>query len=171
MAFTNLQVALSELPTFEDIEFTDLDPSYAWLVCGVVVVVEILLTGIALIFFSEFEIPQEIRERFWYAVVGLLGCFVLFPLYKFKATRAIRYAIRDHDVVLQSGLVWLSEVVQPIRRIQHVELTRGPVEKRLGLANVRLFSAGSGKATFTIPGLRLITAARIRRYVLQAGRR
>ena len=62
-------------------------------------------------------------------------------------------------------------MIQPIRRIQHVELTREPVEKRLGLANLRLYSAGSGKATFAIPGLRLLTAARTRRYVLQAGRR
>ena len=171
MAFPNLQVALTELPSFEDVEFDDLDPSYAWLVCLVVVLVELVLSVIAIIVWWELEVPQEIRERAWLVAVPMLGCFVLFPYYRFKASRAIRYAIRDHDVILQSGLIWLSEVIQPIRRIQHVELTRGPVEKRLGLANLRLYSAGSGKATFTLPGLRLLTAARARRYVLQAGRR
>ena len=53
-------------------------------------------------------------------------------------------------------------------RIQHIELARGPIEKRLELAGLRIFSAGTGAETMTIPGLNLATAQRIRSHLLDA---
>jgi membrane protein YdbS with pleckstrin-like domain len=137
-------------------------------VCSVTLTAEIALTTAGVLLWLLLDIPAEARERMVFAGGSGLGIFLLLPIYRFKATRAIGYAVREHDLILKSGLFWQKEVIQPIRRIQHVELTRGPLEKRLGFANVRLFSAGSARATFTIPGLRLITAARIRRHVLSA---
>jgi len=49
-------------------------------------------------------------------------------------------------------------------------MERGPIDKWAGLAKLKLFSAGSMRETFTIPGLPLRTAARIRRYVLNLQR-
>ena len=170
MTFTNLQVDLSDLPTFENIEFNDLDPKYARLVCWVAVCIEGLLAGTAITLWWLLDVPQPLHERVMTISAITLFVLTVFPLFLFKAARAIEYSIRDHDLVLKSGLFWRKEVIQPIRRIQHVELTRGPLEKRMGLADIRLFSAGTSGATFKIPGLRLITAARIRRYVLQAER-
>jgi membrane protein YdbS with pleckstrin-like domain len=170
MTFTNIEVALADLPTFEDVAYQNLDPSYARMVCAVTVVSESFLLLTALIILALVDIPGDGRLPISVAGAATMVIFILVPLYRFKAARAVGFAIRDHDLILRWGLFWQREVIQPIRRIQHVELTRGPLEKRLGLANIKLFSAGTGKATFTIPGLRLITAARIRRYVLQAER-
>ena len=168
MTFTNIEVALADLPTFEDVAYQNLDPSYARMVCAVTVTVESFLLLAVLIILTLVDIPADGLLPISMAGAAILIIFILFPVYQFKAARAVGFAIRDHDLILRWGLFWQREVVQPIRRIQHVELTRGPLEKRLGLANIKLFSAGTGKATFTIPGLRLMTAARIRRYVLQA---
>ncbi len=170
MPFTNLEVTLSDLPTFENIEFNNLDPSYARLVCLVVVLVECLIAAMGITIWWLAEVPEPLKEQASSILGPVLLFMAIFPLYVFKAKRAIKYSIRDHDLVLKSGLFWQKEVIQPIRRIQHVELTRGPLEKRIGLANISLFSAGTSGATFTIPGLRLITAARIRRYVLKMER-
>ena len=170
MAFTNVQVAPEQLPTFENVTFHDLHPSYARMLCGLTVCVELVLLLVALGVTLQLQILSELWSQYALVMMTVLVIFILWPIYRFKATRAIGYVVRDHDLILRSGLFWQREVVQPIRRIQHVELTRGPLEKRLGLANIRLFSAGTGKATFTIPGLSLVTAVRIRRYVLQATR-
>ncbi|MCZ6641984.1 MAG: PH domain-containing protein [Gammaproteobacteria bacterium] len=170
MSFTNIQVALSDLPTFENIEFNDIDPSYARLLCSVALVVEGVIAGIGITIWLFVDIPPTFQEQtlsIWGSVLSLMA---ILDLYLFKAARAIKYSIRAHDLVLKSGLFWRKEVIQPIRRIQHVELKRGPLEKRMGLASISLFSAGTSGATFTIPGLRLITAARIRRYVLHTDR-
>ncbi len=170
MAFTNIEVALCDLPTFENIEFNDIDPSYARLVCCVALVVEGVIAGIGITISLLADIPPPLQEQAMPIWGAILFFMTILPLYLFKATRAIKYSIRDHDLVVKSGLFWRKEVIQPIRRIQHVELTRGPLEKRIGLASISLFSAGTSGATFTIPGLRLITAARMRRYVLQTER-
>jgi len=78
----------------------------------------------------------------------------------------VRYAIREHDVIVQSGVFWQKETLQPIRRIQHVEQHQGPVDKRFGLYELKLFSAGTGHFTFRIPGLAADAAARIRQFIL-----
>ena len=171
MAFTNVQVTLSELPTFEDIDYLDLERSYAWLVCLVALTVEVVIVAIAIVLSMVIPPPPPMQGLGTSIGLAVLIVMAWIPIYRFKAARVTRYAIRDHDLLLRSGLFWQSEVIQPIKRIQHVELLRGPLERRLGLANVRLYSAGSGKATFTIPGLRLLTAARMRRYILQTDRR
>lgn len=170
MTFSNLQVALTDLPTFETVEFGMLDPSYARLVLLIALVVEGLLIGVGVTLWLLLEIPSELREQSTNIGAVALSAMALLDLFCFKSARAIKYSIRDHDLVMKSGLFWQKEVIQPIRRIQHVELTRGPLEKRLGLAKIHLYSAGTSGATFTIPGLRLLTAARIRRYVLRVER-
>jgi len=170
MTFTNLEVAIDDLPSFTEIEFRQLESAYARLVLGIVLMVEgfLLLVGLLVWFLA-------IRPAGGY-VVAIVFCvatlvMVLNAVYRYKAAKAIGYAVREHDLLRRSGLFWQKEVVQPLRRVQHVELTRGPIEKRVGLASISLFSAGSGRATFTIPGLKLITAARLRRYVLRTDRK
>jgi hypothetical protein len=79
----------------------------------------------------------------------------------------IRYAIREHDVIVHAGVFWKKETVQPIRRIQHVEQHQGPIDKRYGLYELKLFSAGTGQFTFRIPGLDATAAARIKQFILE----
>ena len=56
---------------------------------------------------------------------------------------------------------------QPITRIQHIELKRGPIERKVGLARLQVFSAGGEMHTFEIPGLPLETAQQLRQFILQ----
>ncbi len=168
MVFHNLQVDPDSLPSIDDLTFVDLDPRYARLrfgiALGLVSVGLILLIAEALIIHGFFgSVPWG---AFVLGMVLILFALVVLPLYRYKEAKAKGYAVREHDVTLRSGLFWKSEIIQPIRRIQHIELTRGPVEKRVGLANIVLYGAGSTGATFTIPGLSLRTAVRLRRVVL-----
>ena len=69
---------------------------------------------------------------------------------------------------MRKGIFWQRQVIQPLVRIQHIELARGPIDKRLELAGLRIFSAGTGTETMTIPGLNLATAQSIRSRLLDA---
>ncbi|MDA1076715.1 MAG: PH domain-containing protein [Proteobacteria bacterium] len=166
MTFTNIQVSLDDLPSVDEVRFTDLKASYARLQLFVALGIEaIVLVSILLIALFAPR-PADDGEMPVLIMVIAAVLLIVFPVYRFAAARAKGYAVREHDVILRSGLFFQKETVQPIRRIQHIELTRGPLEKRLSLANLKLFSAGSGRATFTIPGLSLRSAARTRRYIL-----
>jgi membrane protein YdbS with pleckstrin-like domain len=58
-------------------------------------------------------------------------------------------------------------VIQPLSRIQHIELKRGPLERSAGLATSHVYSAGGGAHTFEIPGLPVEQAQGLRQFILQ----
>lgn len=170
MTFNNVQVDVSALPDALTVDYERVDPRFAPINAAVAVVIQaFVLVTIAV--GAQFENDlQAILAAPMPVFVGVGFLFVAVPLVVFLHCRAYGYAVREHDIVLRKGLFWRAEIVQPLIRLQHVELVRGPLEKALGLAKLKLFSAGSGRETFTIPGLPLRNAARLRRYALTSAR-
>ena len=81
------------------------------------------------------------------AVVGLgIGRAVL--LY-----RSWEYVVRADSLYLSRGVVTRVRTVVPYVRVQHIDTTRGPVERLLGLSTLVVYTAGSRGADVTIPGL------------------
>lgn len=72
------------------------------------------------------------------------------------------YAIGEEEVDLREGLFVITRTVVPMVRVQHVDLHRGPVSTRLGLAEIELHTAAG---SVTIPALDRDEAERIRRQV------
>jgi hypothetical protein len=63
------------------------------------------------------------------------------------------YEIRDDALYLERGVLTRVRTVVPFVRLQHVDSSRGPVERALGLASVVVYTAGSRGADVTVPGL------------------
>lgn len=76
--------------------------------------------------------------------------------------RCWSFAVRDADVVIRRGVLWRVTSIVPHSRIQHVDTTNGPLERKLGLSSVVLFTAGTVGASITIPGLPATEAAELR---------
>jgi membrane protein YdbS with pleckstrin-like domain len=165
MSFTNAQVAPETLPQFADVEYRALHASYAPVLLGVALgflIPALLIWNVLLI---VFVVPQGALVAALYFATGLL-LFTLLGWLAWKSARVTRYALREHDVIVQSGIFWRKETIQPIRRIQHIEQHQGPIDKRYGLYELKLFSAGTGHFTFRIPGLDARAASSIRQYIL-----
>ncbi len=77
------------------------------------------------------------------------------------------WAMREHDLIAKSGVLWRSVTVLPIARIQHVETSHGPLERFHGIARVKLFTAGGMTADLVLLGLDLETADRLREYLVE----
>lgn len=56
----------------------------------------------------------------------------------------------------------------PIRRIQHVDFLEGPWERRLKLARLQIYTAGTKRASHELPGLERETALHLRRRLILA---
>jgi membrane protein YdbS with pleckstrin-like domain len=67
--------------------------------------------------------------------------------------RAWRYEVRDDALYLERGVFTRVRTVVPFVRIQHVDSSRGPAERLIGLASTVVYTAGSRGADVTIPGL------------------
>ena len=85
----------------------------------------------------------------------VLAVGVAFALLRY---RYWRYEVRADDLFLERGVLVRTRTVVPFVRVQHVDSSRGPVERALGLANVVVYTAGSRGADVTIPGLAPETA-------------
>ena len=83
-------------------------------------------------------------------VVGLISLVViaLTP----RRVRAIGYALREDDLVFRRGIMWTRVVAVPYGRMQLVDITRGPVARLLGLADLKFVTAAATSGV-AIPGL------------------
>ncbi|WP_146907363.1 PH domain-containing protein [Arenimonas daejeonensis] len=53
------------------------------------------------------------------------------------------WRLDDRGLQVRRGLVWRSEVLVPRTRVQHLDLERGPIERRHGLATLVVHTAGT----------------------------
>ncbi|MFE3767461.1 PH domain-containing protein [Streptomyces sp. NPDC059104] len=75
--------------------------------------------------------------------------------------RSWRYAERADDLLISRGVLWREQTVVPYGRMQLVEVTSGPLERRFGLASVQLHTAAAASDA-RIPGLVPGEAERLR---------
>jgi len=78
-----------------------------------------------------------------------------------RTVRSWGYAERAEDVLVTSGVLRRQLVVVPYGRMQFVDVTAGPLDRKFGLATVQLHTAAAATDA-TIPGLVPAEAARLR---------
>lgn len=92
-----------------------------------------------------------------FAALVLYGLFVgVFPTLRW---RRWRYEIREEEVDLQRGIVWVSRTLVPLARIQHVDTQNGPLQRWFGLSTVIFYTAAGANH---IPELAAPIAAEVR---------
>lgn len=64
-----------------------------------------------------------------------------------------QYAIRERDLLVQSGVLFQRRSSVPHNRIQHVDTRQGPVERAFGLSQVVVYTASGLSSDGSIPGL------------------
>lgn len=82
--------------------------------------------------------------------------------------RSWRYAERADDLLISRGVLWRELTVVPYGRMQLVEVTSGPLERRYGLARLQLHTAAAATDA-AIPGLVPAEAERLRDRLTELG--
>lgn len=143
-----------------------LSPRYTWLYCiQVLVFFAVLIAAAAIIFVTNSNLAaQPVKAQLWVLAPVIILC----TLFAAMSARAKKYMLSEHHLSFYAGVLFKSVVVQPFTRLQHIEITRGPLERVLGLATLRLFSAGGSQHTMAIPGLPVAAAERLRSSILDS---
>ena len=79
--------------------------------------------------------------------LGLLVSAVVAPLWRY---RVHRWDISDQAVYTRTGWLVQERRIAPISRVQTVDTYRGPLDRMLGLANVRVTTASSAGAVHIV---------------------
>lgn len=92
----------------------------------------------------------------YYAILSLITgplCVLLFPPMYFKY-HTLRYRFDDEGIAASWGILWRQEVYLTYRRIQDIHVSRGIIQRWLGLANISVQTAsGSATPELTIEGI------------------
>ncbi|WP_343856265.1 PH domain-containing protein [Aliiglaciecola litoralis] len=168
MEFENNVLVSDQLPDPSIINFESLPPRYRTSVILSTVASFLMFTVVMSVYRLQpfFPVPPLLEEFYLAILLILFGLTCLVCCVQFITLPYKRYCLREHDLHFASGLVFRKIVSQPILRIQHVELKRGPIERLFNLATLQVFSAGGASHTFEIPGLNKETADRIRYFLL-----
>jgi membrane protein YdbS with pleckstrin-like domain len=86
-------------------------------------------------------------------VVVAAAVFVVSAVFAVLRYRSWSYEVREDSLYLERGVVTNVRTVVPYVRIQHVDASRGPIERAFGLATTVVYTAGSRGADVSIPGL------------------
>jgi membrane protein YdbS with pleckstrin-like domain len=96
------------------------------------------------------------------AAAFALAALAFALLYPPRAFARYGYALREHDLLIVSGVLVHDIVSIPAGRIQHVDVHQGPFERHLGLASIQVYTASGGRADGEIQGLLKETADALR---------
>ncbi len=165
---SNQQVELSGTCKVEDMVLHSLSPKYRSLNIIISLVIGFVMVAIILLLAIQplFSMPQKYLDYYYIAVMAITFLTLWSVLHSYFADPKKKYAIREFDVHFQSGLLFSSTVSQPIMRIQHIEIERGPIERSAGLATLQVYSAGGANHAFQIPGLVYEKAIELRQFIL-----
>lgn len=103
----------------------------------------------------------------WLVLIMLLiwGA-VRWPRVEYRRTH---YIVTPIGIEIHRGVIWRSIINVPRSRIQHTDVTQGPVMRRYNLAALVIHTAGTENATVTLAGLAHPTALELRDYLIQGG--
>jgi hypothetical protein len=100
----------------------------------------------------------------WAVITGVLGWW----LHRWAALhhRYASYTVNAEDIEIRSGVVWRKAISVPRSRVQHTDVSQGPLERRYGLGTLGIYTAGTDHAKVSLDGLEHETALRIRDHLL-----
>ena len=123
---------------------------------GAVIALTLAVTGV-LIVFDDIVPAFTAWILFGAVAIGGLANLILIPF----RVLAMRYLLRPDDFVFRRGVIIQRQVAVPYGRLQLIDISRGPLARILGLAEVRLVTAAATTA-IAIPGVPLERAHELR---------
>ena len=82
------------------------------------------------------------------------------------AYRHTRYRLDGTGIEIREGIIWRTVTNVPRSRVQHIDVSQGPLERRAGIASLAIYTAGVRHAMVALPGLDHDRALRIRDFLL-----
>jgi len=162
--FQNPEILLSELPGTENVAWQALDPAYKKLqrLQYSILVLVIALSLTLLTTLTDIPLfPAAVFWTTWAIATGLLMSWPGIALPKRG------YVLRDKDILFRKGVIWRSITAIPFNRIQHVETSSTPFDRKFDLATLQLFTAGGSSGDLKIDGLKAEVAEQLRVFILE----
>ena len=95
--------------------------------------------------------------------LGLIWHTLQWPELSYKHTS---YKIDALGIEIRRGVIWRTVVNIPRSRVQHIDVSQGPLERRFGLGTLAIYTAGTAHSMVALQGLEHTTALAVRDHLL-----
>lgn len=162
--FENVEVTLENLPRAESVDWHSLDPNLKKLqqLQGLLILLGAAIPLSLVTFFAGVPLLPEVA--IW---TGWLLTLIVVLVWPGIALPKRGYVIRDKDILFKKGVIWRSVTAVPFNRIQHVETSSTPFDRKFRIASLQLFTAGGSGGDLKIDGLATDTAEELRVFILR----
>lgn len=100
-----------------------------------------------------------------WVLIAIVGIFVVTLIVEPRRVRSIGYQLREDDLLFRRGIMFQRFVSVPYGRMQLVDITRSPVARALGLAELKFVTAAAATGV-VIPGLPMNDAEQLRDHLV-----
>jgi membrane protein YdbS with pleckstrin-like domain len=164
--FENEQLNVHSLPSVENLIFQPLEKDYlkvSMIAASIFSLIFIVAASVLIYILGE-DSPFLLRVSIGIGalVLASLVLWLTYMGFHFK-----KYALRQKDIVFQSGYVFRSQTVVPFNRIQHCEINQGPIDRIFDLSSLKIFTAGGSYSDLSIPGLQKFTAEDLKHFIIK----
>ena len=140
-----------------------LDPRYVPLQRLVSAIVGLVLAVVSLVgLFATSSLTwfAYLALGVWVPFTGLLAWLALrWPSIDY---RHWRYRVDADALHIWRGVVWREAIAVPRSRVQHIDVSQGPLERSYGLASLSVYTAGTHYSRVDLPGLDHAVALAVR---------
>jgi membrane protein YdbS with pleckstrin-like domain len=125
------------------------------------------LIAITFAIFVSDDMPGPVRillPALWFVLVSL----GVWHAYRWppRAYEHTFYRVDDQGVEIRKGVYWRAVINVPRSRVQHIDVSQGPIERRYGLGTLVIYTAGTDHAKVELSGLEHGRALAIREHLL-----
>jgi membrane protein YdbS with pleckstrin-like domain len=113
----------------------------------------------------------------WWLPILLLSLWVMQVLllswhswrWPARAYQHTSYRVDEQGIEIRRGVHWRVVINVPRSRVQHIDVSQGPIERRFGLGTLVIYTAGTDHAKVDLEGLEHGRALAIRELLLPSG--
>ena len=135
-----------------------------WIVAGVIL---LGISGGFAIALAQDAVPGWVKALlvFLWIVAALALSWLAHGWLPIKHRHA-SYKVDEQGIEIRKGVVWRKVMNVPRSRVQHTDVSQGPLERRYGLGTLVIYTAGTDHARVDLKGLDHATALLIRDHLL-----
>ena len=167
MFFENQEIDISGLPHIAEATFQKLSRNYVSVrYIGNTIFFLLLLGGLFGVYLETPIVTDY--PTLWYALLAFWCFWMITSFILVKLGYDIRgYVLREKDIVHRKGVLYKSTTTIPFNRVQHCEISQGPIQRMFDLHTLEIFTAGGSKSDLAIPGLHGETAQQIKEFIVK----
>jgi membrane protein YdbS with pleckstrin-like domain len=134
-----------------DPRFIALQRASRWITVAILGLLSMPLVVVQVLATAHRGFPGFWPSIAWMSAVGLLGWWAhAWPPVVF---RHASYELAPDGIEIRRGVFWRFVTNVPRSRVQHTDVSQGPLERHFGLGTLVIYTAGTDAASVDLPGL------------------